>query len=310
MKQQNKAYLFALLAILFWSTMSSAFKISLRFVSFELLLFWSAVVGILVLGLVLAFNKKISFIQQFTKRNIQRSAVMGFFNPFLYYLVLLKAYSLLEAQVAGILNYTWPIVLVLLSVPFLKQKIPFYSFLALFISFAGIIIIGTKGNPFSMQIDNPLGIFLALLSAFFWAIYWILNLKDKQRTSEEKIFLNLLIGLVYVVVYLLVKGVKIEMPNWQTILGAIYIGLFELSISFVIWLNALKLSSDTAKVSNLVYLSPFVALFWIRLTVGEEIHFSTVVGLIFIVSGILVQQLLTRKSEVGSQDTEVPKTED
>jgi len=292
MKNQKKAYFLALLAILFWSTMSSAFKISLRFVSFELLLFWSAVVGILVLGLILVFNKQISFKQQFTKRNIQRSAVMGFFNPFLYYLVLLKAYSLLEAQVAGILNYTWPIVLVLLSVPFLKQKIPFYSFLALFVSFAGIIIIGTKGNIFSMQIDDPLGIFLALLSAFFWAIYWILNLKDKERTSEEKIFLNLLIGLVYIVVYLLVKGVEIKMPNWQTFIGAVYIGLFELSISFVIWLNALKLSSNTAKVSNLVYLSPFVALFWIRLTVGEEIHFSTVIGLIFIVSGILMQQLI------------------
>jgi len=143
-----------------------------------------------------------------------------------------------------------------------------------------------------MQIDDPLGIFLALLSAFFWAIYWILNLKDKERTSEEKIFLNLLIGLVYIVVYLLVKGVEIKMPNWQTFIGAVYIGLFELSISFVIWLNALKLSSNTAKVSNLVYLSPFVALFWIRLTVGEEIHFSTVIGLIFIVSGILMQQLI------------------
>ncbi len=297
MKKQKKAYFLALVAILFWSTMSSAFKISLRFISFDLLIFWSAIIGLLALTLILAFNKEISFKQQFTKRNILRSAVMGFFNPFLYYLVLLKAYSLLEAQVAGILNYTWPIVLVLLSVPFLKQKIPFYSFFALFISFVGIIIIGTDGNPYAMQITEPFGIFLALLSAFFWAIYWILNLKDEKRKSEEKIFLNLLFGLVYIAVYLLVKGVEIEMPNWQTIVGAIYIGMFELSISFVIWLNALKLSSNTAKVSNLVYLSPFVALFWIRLTVGEEIHFSTVIGLIFIVSGILVQQLLSGRKK-------------
>ncbi len=297
MKKQKKAYFLALVAILFWSTMSSAFKISLRFISFDLLIFWSAIIGLLALTLILAFNKEISFKQQFTKRNILRSAVMGFFNPFLYYLVLLKAYSLLEAQVAGILNYTWPIVLVLLSVPFLKQKIPFYSFLALFISFVGIIIIGTDGNPYAMQITEPFGIFLALLSAFFWAIYWILNLKDEKRKSEEKIFLNLLFGLVYITVYLLVKGVDIEIPNWQTIVGAIYIGMFELSISFVIWLNALKLSSNTAKVSNLVYLSPFVALFWIRLTVGEEIHFSTVIGLVFIVSGILVQQLLSGRNK-------------
>lgn len=297
MTQQKRAYLLALLAILFWSTMSSAFKISLRYIEFDLLLFWSAIAGTITLSLILIFSKEISIKKQFTRENILKSAVMGFFNPFLYYIVLLKAYSLLEAQVAGILNYTWPIVLVILSVPFLKQKIPFYSFLALFISFFGIIFIGTNGNPLEMKIEEPLGIFLALLSALFWAIYWILNLKDKKRKSEEKIFLNLLIGLVYVAIYLVVTGVEIKLPNWQAAVGSVYIGLFELSISFVIWLNALKLSSDTAKVSNLVYLSPFIALFWIWMTVGEEIHMSTVIGLIFLISGILLQQFLSWKGK-------------
>jgi len=295
MTKQRKAYLLALLAILFWSTMSSTFKISLRYVDFDILLFWSAVFGSVALSIILAFNKEISIKKQFTGRNLLWSGIMGFFNPFLYYIVLLKAYSLLEAQVAGILNYTWPIVLVILSVPFLKQKIPFYSFLALFISFIGIVIIGTNGRPLEMEINEPYGIFLALLSAFVWAIYWILNLKDKKRKSEEKIFLNLLIGLIYVIIYLVFSGAEIKFPNWQTILGSVYIGLFELSITFVIWLNALKLSSNTAKVSNLVFLSPFIALFWIRFTVGEEIHLSTVLGLIFIVGGILTQQLLSRK---------------
>jgi drug/metabolite transporter (DMT)-like permease len=293
MHNQKKAYFLALVAILFWSTMSSAFKISLRYIKFDLLLFWAAIFGIIALTLILLSNKSVRIKTQFSKRNIIRSAVMGFFNPFLYYIVLLKAYSLLEAQVAGILNYTWPIVLVILSVPFLKQKIPFYSFLALFISFIGIIVIGSDGKPLDMKITEPLGIFLALLSALFWAIYWILNLKDKERKSEEKIFLNLLIGFGYVSVYLLVTGVEIKMPSWQALLGSAYIGLFELSISFVIWLNALKLSSDTAKVSNLVYLSPFIALFWIALSVGEKIHLSTLVGLVFLIGGILLQQLLS-----------------
>ncbi|NOY50233.1 MAG: DMT family transporter [Chlorobi bacterium] len=293
MHNQKKAYLLALVAILFWSTMSSAFKISLRYIQFDLLLFWAAIFGIIALTVILLSNKNIRLRNQFSKRNIIRSAVMGFFNPFLYYIVLLKAYSLLEAQVAGILNYTWPIVLVILSVPFLKQKIPFYSFLALFISFVGIIVIGSDGKPLDMGIAEPLGIFLALLSALFWAVYWILNLKDKKRKSEEKIFLNLLIGFVYVSVYLFVAGVEIKTPSWQALLGSAYIGLFELSISFVIWLNALKLSSDTAKVSNLVYLSPFIALFWIALTVGEDIHLSTVIGLVFLISGILLQQILS-----------------
>jgi drug/metabolite transporter (DMT)-like permease len=68
-----------------------------------------------------------------------------------------------------------------------------------------------------------------------------------------------------------------------------------MSITFVIWLMALTNSSNTAKVSNLIYLSPFIALFFIRYTVGEKIHISTFIGLIFIVGGILIQQFLKNR---------------
>ena len=295
MKQQKKAYFLALIAVLFWSTMSSAFKITLGFISFEQLLFWATLVGITTLFVILFFQKQFTK-ELFKPASLINSAVMGFFNPFLYYLVLFKAYDLLEAQAAGVLNYSWPIVLVILSVIFLKQKIPFYSFFALLISFAGIIIIGTKGEPLQMKFDEPLGVGLALLSALFWGIYWILNLKDKNRSSQVKIFFNLIFGLIYLLIYLWLKNIEISIPSWRAIMGAVYIGLFELSITFVIWLTALKLSSNTAKVSNLVYLSPVIALFWIWLTVGEKIHLSTVVGLFFIVGGIFIQQLLGRQT--------------
>ena len=49
---------------------------------------------------------------------------MGLHNPFLYYLVLLTAYKLLPAQEAGTLNYIWPLVLVLLSIPLLDKNKP------------------------------------------------------------------------------------------------------------------------------------------------------------------------------------------
>ena len=79
-------------------------------------------------------------------------------------------------------------------------------------------------------------------------------------------------------------------------MGNIYIGMFEMSITFVIWLKALNYSSDTAKVSNLIYLSPFLALFIINLTVGEKIHTSTILGLVFIIAGIILQQMIGRKN--------------
>ena len=291
---QNKAYLLALLAVVFWSTMSSAFKITLRYIPFDQLLLWSTLFGTIALILINQLGKKPLKIKHLSRENLVASAIMGFFNPFLYYLVLFKAYELLEAQIAGTLNYTWPIVLVIMSIFMLKQNISLFSIVAIFISFLGIVIISTHGNFINLGTSNPFGIILAVSSALFWAYYWILNMKDK-REETGKIFLNLIFGFVYIFIYLLFTSDSISFPKSYALFGSIYIGIFEMSLTFVIWLLALKNSENTAKVSNLIYLSPFIALFFIRFTVGENIHFSTFIGLIFIVSGILIQQFVRKR---------------
>lgn len=290
---QKKAFLLALLAVLFWSTMSSAFNLTLKHIEFDQLLLWSSLAGMMTLFVINQAGKNKLRFSKLTKKDLFSSAVMGLLNPFLYYLILFKAYELLEAQVAGTLNYIWPIVLVLLSIPLLRQEIKWLSLLAIFISFFGLVIISTRGDLITFKMANPLGVGLAVGSAVFWALYWILNMKD-EREETGKIFLNLVFGFFYILVYLsITKG--IYFPSSEALLGAAYIGMFEMSITFVIWLKALQFSSNTAKVSNLIYLSPFIALFFIRYAVGEKIHLATVIGLFFIVAGIILQQFVTNK---------------
>jgi drug/metabolite transporter (DMT)-like permease len=68
-----------------------------------------------------------------------------------------------------------------------------------------------------------------------------------------------------------------------------------MGITFLLWLKALKLSKTTAHVTNLIYLVPFLSLMLISLAVGEKILASTVVGLLFIVAGIVLQKLEWRR---------------
>lgn len=286
---QRKAYLWALLAVLFWSTISSAFKITLSYLDVDNLLFWSVLGGIIVLGILNQTGKNRLRFRSLSRKAWLSSALMGFFNPFLYYLVLIKAYQLLEAQVAGTLNYIWPIVLVFFSILFLGQKIKVRAVVAIFVSFFGILIISTGGHPFLLKFSNLMGVVLAVGSAFFWSAYWIMNMKD-TREDTGKILLNLIFGLLYLIIYFSVQGRWPVIPTVNGFLGSLYIGTFEMSLTFVIWLKALNYSANTAKVSNLIYLSPFIGLFWISHTVGENIHGYTLMGLVFIVAGILLQQ--------------------
>ena len=295
---QPRAYLLALLAVVFWSTMSSAFKITLRHIAFDQLVMWASLTGVIVLGLINQLGKTPLRLKDLNRQALAASALMGFINPFLYYLVLFKAYELLEAQIAGTLNYAWPIVLVLLSVPLLKQRISFLSILTILISFFGIVVISTQGRLSGLQGVNPLGVALALSSALLWALYWILNLKDKREVTG-KIWLNLAFGFAYIVIYLMFGEEGFQFPRGNALAGVVYIGAFEMSITFVVWLMALTYSSNTAKVSHLIYLSPFFALFWIHLAVGEPIRNSTIIGLAFIVLGIALQQFFEFKRKIA-----------
>ncbi len=80
-----------------------------------------------------------------------------------------------------------------------------------------------------------------------------------------------------------------HVEHYQGIIGAVYVGIFEMGITFVLWLKALKLSSNTAKISNLIFISPFFSLIFISIFVGETIHGYTLVGLAFILIGLAIQ---------------------
>ncbi|MFC2077016.1 DMT family transporter [candidate division KSB1 bacterium] len=288
MTDQNKAYIYAGLAVLFWSTVASAFKISLRYVDYLQLLFFSSFVSLTVLFIVLAAKRKLPLLRRQSASDLARSALLGFLNPFLYYIVLFKAYSILPAQEAQPLNYTWPIMIVLLSIPILGQRIKPLGVIAVFISFCGVLVISTHGDVLGFRFTNPGGAALALGSSTIWATFWIYNLRDK-RDAVLKLFLNFAFGFIYLLVAVpLVSDVAV--PEVGGIIGVAYVGLFEMGITFVVWMTALKLSVTTAKVSNLIYLSPFISLFFIRTIVGEVILPSTIVGLILIVGGILLQR--------------------
>lgn len=288
MKAQSKAYLYALLTIVFWSTMSSAFKLTLRHINFQELVFyavWSAVAVLLLINL-LQGNQGLLLKQ--SKAELAKSMLMGLVNPAAYYLVLFRAYELLPAQEAGVLNYSWPVVLVLLSAMFLGQRIGWMGFASILISFSGLLVISTKGDILTLGFSSPVGVALAVGSAFLWATYWIMNLRDK-RNAVIKLSTNMIFGAFYITLYMLIFQ-DLKPISLNGLLGAVYIGLFEMGITFVLWLRALENSTNTAKVSNLIFLSPFIALFWIRLFVGEEIMLSTVVGLVLIIAGIILQQ--------------------
>jgi drug/metabolite transporter (DMT)-like permease len=216
------------------------------------------------------------------------SAFLGFLNPFLYYIVLLKAYSVLPAQLAQPLNYLWPVMLVILSVPLLKQKLETKTIPALVLGFLGVYVISARGDVFSFNIENPFGVLLAAGSSVIWAFFWIMNQKD-TRHELNKLFWNFAFGFLYISITIAFFS-DFPVINLKSGAALLYVGLFETGITFYLWMRALQLTETNSKISNLVFLSPFLALFFISFILKEQIHFTTIIGLLLIIVGIFIQQ--------------------
>jgi len=151
-----------------------------------------------------------------------------------------------------------------------------------------VFIISTRGDVLGLRFTNVSGVSLAVGSSVIWALFWIYNVKD-QGDEIVRLFLNFTFGSAYIFLSMLLFS-KLQTPNRNAIFGAIYIGLFEMGITFSAWLKALKLSETTAYVASLIYLVPFLSIIVIHFVVREEILLSTIIGLTLIVSGIVLQK--------------------
>lgn len=294
MVNQRKAYLYALGAVLIWSTVASAFKISLRTLSPAHLLLYANLVSVLLLGGILLCRRELGLALPKNLQELLRSACLGLLNPFLYYLVLFKAFALLPAQEAQPLNYTWAITLSILAVPLLKQRLCLREIMAILISYCGVLVISTRGDILGMNFSDPYGVTLALGSTIVWALYWIYNTKD-DRPPLAGLFMSFLCALPMIFLYCLVFT-EMRFPDASGLLGAAYVGCFEMGISFFLWLQALRYTASAARISSLIFLSPFISLILIHFLVGEEILPSTYYGLVLIVAGLILQQFF-RKTE-------------
>ncbi len=298
MTNRKKALLYGLATVGIWSTVASAFKISLRHLDPLQLLLCACAASLVALSGVLAFQGKINELKNVTRRELLRCVLLGALNPFLYYVILFRAYDLLPAQEAQPLNYTWAITLSLLSVPLLGQKMSLKDLAAILVSYFGVVVISTHGNILALEFSNPTGVALALGSTIIWALYWIFNTRSTIDPTAG-LFLNFLFGFPLILIATLTFS---ELPSFSTpgMLGAAYVGFFEMGITFALWLTAMKYAArpdggGTARVANLIFLSPFLSLIFIHFLVGEDILPATVAGLAFIIAGNALMQYKARK---------------
>lgn len=288
MKNNKLAVIYALLAVAMWSTVATAFKLSLAEMTLLQLLTGASFFSLIVLSVFLLWQGKIGEAIAGIPTNFKAILVLALLNPVIYYIILFKAYDLLPAQVAQSLNYTWAITLTLLSVPLLKHKLTKRDLIAILFGYIGVVFISFSGKSITGEL-NYFGIFLAMFSTIIWALYWLLNARDKHPPII-KLFQSFLFAVpILLIITLSYEGLP-NSYNVKQLFGIAYVGIFEMGLAFICWQMALHFTDKVSRISTLIFLSPFVSLFIINSVLGEALFATTFIGLALIVFGIMVQQ--------------------
>ena len=286
MTKETKAVVYAAIAVLSWSTVATAFKMALKYLSHDEKLTVACVASLLVFTVLLTVQRKWGDLARLSAKEWGRMALLGLLNPVAYYLVLFKAYDLLPAQVAQPINYAWPIVLLVLLALFGGQPIPRKKYIGMFLSLGGVALISLGGGGLTGSSLSVAGLLLAALSALLWALYWMVN---KRVVAKMDSSLVLWVSfLVSSVVMLLMTAPRLAQHiTLQGALASGYVGWFEMGIPFICFGAAMRMTSNPALINQLCYLSPFLSLFFIATILGETILLTTYIGLALIVGGLI-----------------------
>ena len=278
--------------------MATAFKWALEFSTPMALITLAATVSWCFFGVRAIVAGSLKSIREMNRALVLRCLLLGLLNPAFYYWVLLTAYDLLPAQDAMAINYTWGLTLPLVASLFSRTLPSKYETGLALLSYLGILIIATNGNLGSLEFDRPAGVALALFSTVIWGLSWVINSRivDANNIDPElALFLNFSAALPLLWI---ITGLAGQLPSASmgSLIGGLYVGLFEMGIAFVLWINAMRLTDNPLRISSLIFLAPPLSLLLIGTLLNETIAVSTLMGLVIILMGLTGQQWLDRAS--------------
>jgi drug/metabolite transporter (DMT)-like permease len=241
---------------------------------------------------IVLFEKKMYVLKTYTVSDYVKIGASGFLGTYLYYVLLYAALAFTSASEGFILAYTWPMLVIILAFPLLKERLTLKKICSIFISFFGIVVIVTHGTIFALSFTSLQGDILALCGATVFALFSVLG-KKYRYDQIVSVFIYFVTALVFIIPTLFLFS-SLKIPSLHIWLWLLLNGFLVNGISYIFWFKALEYG-DTSVTSNALYLTPFLSLVYIALFLGERILLSSIVGLVIIVVGIILQSVNLRQ---------------
>lgn len=281
----KKIYILAGISILLWSMLATVSKLLLGTMSSYQVLCISAAFAAAALFVYNIATGKLPVMKSYGLKDYLIMVLIGLPGTLFYNLFYYAGAAILPASQAFIINYLWPIMSVVFACVLLREKLTGRKALAFVISFFGVATVA-GGDLLQFESQTLLGILLCMGAAISYGAYTALN----QRWSYDK---QVAVMVAYGSTFVLCMAINLMMGTPMQIgLGQLaglgWNGICVMAVATTTWAMALD-SGNTAKVSNLAYITPFLSLVWTFFVLREIPSPWAIGGLCLIVLGIFVQ---------------------
>ncbi len=211
---------------------------------------------------------------------------LGVYGLFSYHFFLFMALQHAPAVQANLVNYLWPLMMVVLApviLPGLRLR-PLHI-LAAALGFAGaaVVILGGAAGSSSSGTDTiwAWGYVPALGAAFVWATYSLMSKRVAPFPTAAIGGFALVSGLLALLCHTLMEpAVTLSQHDWLLIF---LIGLGPLGGAFFLWDKALKLG-DARHIGILSYLTPLLSTTLLMTVTGKTLSWPVVLAALMIVA--------------------------
>jgi len=280
--------LYALVTVVIWATSATVVKLMLTSIPDLEALGISSIFSFFFLLVLNGVTGKLKLLKTLSSKQLLAMAGLGFLGLFLYSGLYYYGISQMSSQEACIVNYLWPIMVLVFSCILLREPLTLRKAVAMVCSFVGIVIL-TMNRGGAAVGNRGLGIAACITAAVCYGLFCVLN---KKAAMDQNI--TMMVIWLTVTVCSLITGPVLE--TWVPIRGTAWLGILWLGVvidgaAYLLWALALNRSENTARIANLAYLTPFLSVVISALVLKEKITVHALVALIFIVGGILLQSL-------------------
>lgn len=276
---------YAAVTVVLWGAMPALAKDLLNALPpFETL----AISSLFAFLFLFAVNWRARSLKRLSAEETFTAAWLGFLGLFLYSAFFYYGLARMTSQEACILNYLWPLMIVLFSCPILGEPLTRRKLLAVGMSFVGIVLVMFGGIDESLSQEKFFGALSCIVAAACYGLFSVLN---KRRRLEQKLAMMIIWGTTAACAF--IAGYFFELwlvPGVGQVIGLLWLGVVINAVAYLTWALALETTTNTARTANLAYLVPILAIFISTFAFGEELSPAVIPALVLIIGGILINK--------------------